>query len=46
VTAATLAKPQADIQMLQSQIDLDGYIIEGKINTWSERHSACITRSP
>ena len=32
VTAATLAKAQADIQTLQSQIDTEGYIIEGKIN--------------
>jgi len=32
VTAATLAKAQADIQTLQSQIDAEGYIIEGKIN--------------
>lgn len=32
VTAATLAKAQADIQALQSQIDAEGYIIDGKIN--------------
>ena len=32
VTAATLARAQADIQMLQQQIDRDGYIIEGKAN--------------
>lgn len=32
VTAATLAKAQADIQTLQEQVDRDGYIVEGKIN--------------
>ena len=31
-TAATLARAQADILMLQEQVDRDGYIIEGKIN--------------
>ena len=32
VTAATLARAQADIQMLQARIDVEGYVIEGKIN--------------
>lgn len=32
VTAATLARAQADIQTLQARIDDEGYVIEGKIN--------------
>lgn len=32
VTAATLARAQADIQMLQARIDVEGYVVEGKIN--------------
>lgn len=32
VTAATLARAQADILALQSQVDAEGYVIEGKIN--------------
>ncbi len=32
VTAATLARAQADILTLQAQIDMEGYVIDGKIN--------------
>lgn len=32
VTAATLARAQADILMLQEQVDIEGYIVDGKIN--------------
>lgn len=32
VTAAGLAKAQADIQKLQAQLDEEGYVIEGKEN--------------
>lgn len=32
VTASHLARAQADIEMLQQQIDSDGYVIDGKVN--------------
>lgn len=32
VTAATLARAQADILMLQAQVDAEGYVVDGKIN--------------
>lgn len=32
VTAATMAKAQADIDTLQKQIDDEGYIVDGRIN--------------
>lgn len=32
VTAATMARAQADILTLQAQIDIEGYVIDGKIN--------------
>jgi len=32
VTAATMARAQADILTLQAQIDLEGYVVDGKIN--------------
>lgn len=32
VTAGHLARAQSDIELLQSQIDRDGYVIEGKVN--------------
>ncbi|AFK62786.1 putative TerS protein [Advenella kashmirensis WT001] len=32
VSAAQLARAQSDIEELQRQIDVDGYVIEGKIN--------------
>ncbi|MCQ4322895.1 P27 family phage terminase small subunit [Stutzerimonas stutzeri] len=32
VTAAQLARAYADIEMLQRQIDADGYILDGKVN--------------
>lgn len=32
VTAATMARAQADILMLQAQVDRDGYIVDGKVN--------------
>lgn len=32
VTAANLARTQADIEALQKQVEVDGYIVDGKIN--------------
>lgn len=32
VTAATLARAQADILELQAQVDAEGYVVDGKIN--------------
>lgn len=32
VTAAQLARAQADIEALQKQVDAEGYVIDGKIN--------------
>lgn len=32
VTAAHLARAQSDIEALQRQIDIDGYVVDGKIN--------------
>lgn len=32
ITAAQLARAQADIETLQQQVDAEGYIIEGKVN--------------
>ena len=32
MTAAQLARAQADIEALQSLVDSEGYIVEGKIN--------------
>ena len=32
VTAAQLARAQADIETLQKQVDTDGYIVDGKVN--------------
>lgn len=32
VTAATMARAQADILMLQAQVDAEGYVLDGKIN--------------
>lgn len=32
VTAANLARTQADIEMLQKQVDAEGYIVDGKVN--------------
>ncbi len=32
MTAANLARTQADIEMLQKQVDAEGYIVDGKVN--------------
>ncbi|NLY35289.1 MAG: TerS protein [Alcaligenaceae bacterium] len=32
VTAGHLARAQADIEILQQQIDSDGYVVDGKVN--------------
>lgn len=32
VTAGHLARAQADIETLQKQIDIDGYVLDGKVN--------------
>lgn len=32
VTAAQLARAQADIEALQAMVDVDGYVVDGKIN--------------
>lgn len=32
VTAAQLARAQADIEALQQQVDAEGYVVDGKIN--------------
>jgi len=32
VTAAQLARAQADIETLQKQVDTEGYVVDGKIN--------------
>lgn len=32
VTAANLARSQADIELLQARLDLEGYVIDGKAN--------------
>lgn len=45
VTAATLARAQADIETLQAQVDVEGYIIEGKINPAAQMLETLVKRA-
>ncbi|MFV0284454.1 MAG: TerS protein [Castellaniella sp.] len=45
VTAAQLARAQADIEALQGQVDAEGYVIDGKINPAAQMQETLIKRS-
>lgn len=45
VTAATLARAQADIETLQAQVDADGYVIDGKINPAAQMLETLVKRA-